>query len=72
VSTSDHSARSYDRDQQLLSFLLVCRVCGTEELVHRQPYEPRFGLDPAPRFRGGAIGSAGQQQPDASDQAGTR
>jgi hypothetical protein len=27
---------------------------------------------PAPRFRGGAIGSAGPQQPDASDQAGTR
>jgi hypothetical protein len=72
VSTSDHSARSYDRDQQLLSFLLDCRVCGNEELVHRQPYEPRFEPHPAPRFRGGAIGSAGQQQPDASDQAGTR
>ena len=26
---------------KLVSFLLVCRVCGTERLVHRQPYEPR-------------------------------
>jgi hypothetical protein len=57
---------------ELLSFLLVCCVCGTEKLVHRQPYEPRFEPHPAPRFRGGAIGLAGQQQPDASDQAGTR
>ena len=36
------STTRYDRDQKLLSFLLVCRVCGTERLVHRQPYEPRF------------------------------
>jgi hypothetical protein len=43
-------ARPYDHDQQLLTFLLVCRVCGTEELMHRQPYEPRFEPIP-PRFR---------------------
>jgi hypothetical protein len=66
------STTRYGHDQKLVSFLLVCRVCGIEKLVHRQPYQPRFEPHPVPRFRGGAIGSAGQQQPDASDQAGTR
>ena len=41
------STSRYDRDQKLLSFLLVCRICGTEKLVHRQPYEPRFKPHPA-------------------------
>lgn len=36
------STTRYDHDQKLLSFLLVCGVCGTEKLVHSQPYEPRF------------------------------
>ena len=32
----------YDHAQQLLTFLLVCPVCGTEKIVHAQHYEPRF------------------------------
>jgi hypothetical protein len=41
------STTRYDDNQKLLSFLLVCRVCGIEKLVHRQPYEPRFEPHPA-------------------------
>ena len=41
------SITRYDHDQKLLSFLLVCRFCGIEKLVHRQPYEPRFEPHPA-------------------------
>jgi hypothetical protein len=41
------STTRYDHDQKQLSFLLVCPVCGTEKLVHRQPYEPRFEPHPA-------------------------
>jgi hypothetical protein len=32
----------YDFDAKLLSFLLVCPVCGTERVVETQRYEPRF------------------------------
>jgi hypothetical protein len=41
------STSRYDHDQKLLSFLLLCRVCGIEKLVYRQPYEPRFEPHPA-------------------------
>jgi hypothetical protein len=37
----------YDHDQKMLSFLLVCRVCGIEQLVHRQPYLTRSEAHPA-------------------------
>ena len=32
----------YDHAEKLLTFLLVCPVCGTEKIVHAQHYEPRF------------------------------
>ena len=32
----------YDHVQKLLTFLLVCPVCGTEKVVDAQHYEPRF------------------------------
>jgi hypothetical protein len=51
---SHESTTHYDHDQKLLSFLLVCRVCGTEKLVHSQPYEPRFEPHPARHSRGAA------------------
>ena len=42
----------YDRGQKELSFLLVCALCGTEELVEAIQYEPRFAEyaigEPAP------------------------
>lgn len=32
----------YDHAEKLLTFLLVCPICGTEKIVHAQHYEPRF------------------------------
>ena len=32
----------YDHGQKELSFLLVCAVCGTDELIEAIQYEPRF------------------------------
>jgi hypothetical protein len=32
----------YDARAKLLSFLLVCPACGTEQVVQRLPYEPRY------------------------------
>jgi hypothetical protein len=32
----------YEHAQKLLTFLLVCPVCGTEKIVDAQHYEPRF------------------------------
>lgn len=32
----------YDHAQRLLTFLLVCPICGTEKIVEAQHYEPCF------------------------------
>jgi hypothetical protein len=32
----------YDPVEKLLTFLLVCPVCGTEEVLETRHYEPRF------------------------------
>jgi hypothetical protein len=32
----------YDTARKLLTFLLVCPVCGTQEIVETLAYEPRF------------------------------
>jgi len=32
----------YDHDRKLLTFLLVCPVCGTEKVIETMDYEPRF------------------------------
>jgi hypothetical protein len=32
----------YDRDEKLLTFLLVCGVCETEKVIETISYEPRF------------------------------
>ena len=32
----------YNPGEKLLTFLLVCRVCGTERVVETLHYEPRF------------------------------
>jgi DNA-binding CsgD family transcriptional regulator len=37
----------YDHVKKLLSFLLVCPVCGTEKLVETKPYAPHFTPHPA-------------------------
>jgi hypothetical protein len=36
------STTRYDHDQKVLTFLLVCAVCGTERVMETQHYEPRF------------------------------
>ena len=36
------STTRYDHDRKLLTFLLVCSVCGTEKVVETMHYEPRF------------------------------
>jgi hypothetical protein len=48
------STTRYDHDQKVLTFLLVCPVCGTERVMETQHYEPRF--EPRP----------GSQHADAS------
>jgi hypothetical protein len=35
----------YDHAEKELSFLLVCAVCGTQELIETIAYEPRFTED---------------------------
>jgi hypothetical protein len=45
VTPCDHlhdATTRYDHAQKLLTFLLVCPVCGTEKVVDAQYYEPRF------------------------------
>jgi hypothetical protein len=32
----------YDHERKLLTFLAVCRTCGTERVVETQHYEPRY------------------------------
>ena len=32
----------YDHAEKVLTFVLVCPICGTEQVVGRQHYEPRF------------------------------
>jgi len=36
----------YDPVERLLTFLLVCPVCGTERAMRTVRYEPRFEPDP--------------------------
>jgi len=36
------STTRYDHDQKLLTFVLVCPVCRTENVIETQHYEPRF------------------------------
>jgi hypothetical protein len=42
----DNTTR-YDPEQNLLTFLLVCSVCGTKNVVEIRHYEPRFEPSPA-------------------------
>jgi hypothetical protein len=35
------STSRYDATQKVLTFFLVCRVCGTETVVETVEYEPR-------------------------------
>jgi len=37
----------YDHERKLLTFLLVCRVCGIEKVIEVRHYEPNFQPLPA-------------------------
>jgi hypothetical protein len=50
----DYTTR-YDPARRLLTFLLVCPVCGTEKVVETQHYEPCFQPGPAGQPGDGAI-----------------
>jgi hypothetical protein len=39
----------YDHERKLLTFLAVCRTCGTEKVVETQRYEPHY--EPAQPMR---------------------
>jgi hypothetical protein len=42
------STTRYDHDRKVLSFLLVCPVCGIERVMETMDYEPRFEPHSAP------------------------
>jgi len=44
--THDTTSR-YDPVKKLLTFLLICRVCGTERMIETLHYKPRFQALPA-------------------------
>jgi hypothetical protein len=44
----------YDPARSLLTFLLVCPVCGTERVIETQHYEPRYQPSPAGQSGHGA------------------
>ena len=48
------STSRYDHERKQLSFLLVCRSCGTEKLVQTIPYEPRYEPRPVVESLGAA------------------
>jgi hypothetical protein len=48
--TCDHlhdTTSRYDHSAKVLTFLLVCHVCGTEKVIEQLPYEPRFEQHPS-------------------------
>jgi hypothetical protein len=52
-----HSTTRYDHDQKVLTFLLVCAVCGTERVMETQHYEPRFEPRPGSQLADGSVGA---------------
>ena len=51
------STTRYDHDQKVLTFLLVCPVCGTERVVETQHYEPRFEPRPDSQLADASVGA---------------
>jgi hypothetical protein len=50
----DQTSR-YDAAKKQLSFLLVCNVCGIEQLVETVPYEPRLQPHPETQPAGATV-----------------
>jgi hypothetical protein len=51
------STTRYDHDQEVLTFLLVCPVCGTEKVVETQHYKPRFEPRPGSQLADASVGA---------------
>jgi hypothetical protein len=51
------STTRYDHDRKLLSFLLICPVCGIERVMETQHYEPRFQPGPAAQLADASAGA---------------
>jgi hypothetical protein len=66
------STTRYDHDQKLLTFLLVCPVCGTERVMETQRYEPRFEPRPAPQPADAAAGATIHRLPVRRHERPTR
>ena len=53
----------YDHAEKELSFLLLCAVCGTEQLIDRIRYEPRFTPPGTSASRTGVFGRSSVRFP---------
>jgi hypothetical protein len=51
------STTRYDHDQKVLTFLLLCPVCGTERIMETQRYEPRFEPSPGSQLADASVGA---------------
>jgi hypothetical protein len=51
------STTRYDHDQKVLTFLLICPVCGTEKVMETQHYEPRFEPRPGSQLADASVGA---------------
>jgi hypothetical protein len=57
------STTRYDQEHKLLTFLLVCPVCGTEKVMETQRYEPRFEPSSAPGLADASAGATIHELP---------
>jgi len=53
----------YDPDLRLLTFLLICPVCGTAKVMESQRYEPRFERTPVSGLAEASVGASVHQLP---------
>jgi hypothetical protein len=53
----------YDPDLRLLTFLLICPVCGTGKVMETQRYEPRFEPTPVSGLAEASVGASVHQLP---------
>jgi hypothetical protein len=66
AASCDHlcdSTTRYDHDRRLLTFLLVCPVCGTEKVMETQHYEPRFEPSAASHLGNASAGATVHELP---------
>jgi hypothetical protein len=66
AGSCDHlhdSTTRYDHDHKLLTFLLVCPVCGTEKVMETQHYQPRFQPSAASQLDDASGGATVHQLP---------